>query len=160
MLLVILRFIVLLLSGLITGVFLSISIGYNPTTLSYPAYIEQQQYAISTLYVVLIPILGIITLLICLSIAFLKQKDKRVLYFLIIAAGLNIICAIVSQWSNQSIDNTVLTWNQNVIPQEWITLRNRWWVFHNIRTALSFLAFCCIILSNLPSLSRHRPYKL
>lgn len=59
---VIIRFLNLIMAGVLAGILLGIWIGYNPKNLSVQTYIEQQQSVIKALNT-LMPFFGLFTLL-------------------------------------------------------------------------------------------------
>lgn len=69
------RFVNLVMAGLIAGILLGIWLGFNPTTYSFPTYLEHQQGAINALNI-LMPALGLITILLTFISAFLQKKIK------------------------------------------------------------------------------------
>src|SRR5204862_107869 len=79
------RFLNILLAALVAGTIFGIWIGFNPKELSSLAYVEQQQNAIRALNV-LMPLLGLVTILITLLSAFLQRKEKSFFMPLLVAA--------------------------------------------------------------------------
>ena len=62
MTILIIRFLNLLMAGLIAGTLFGIWIGFNPQSLSAPTYVEHQQSVIKALNT-LMPLLGLITII-------------------------------------------------------------------------------------------------
>ena len=148
MTILIIRFIDLLMAGLIAGVLFGIWIGYNPQTLSAQTYLEQQQSAIKALNT-LMPLLGLITILLTVISAFIQRDNKTVFIALLIAAAFLIISGLVTRFGNQPINSIVMTWNKVDVPGNWAELRDKWWSLHKIRAVTSVLAFCIIIWTNI-----------
>ena len=48
---------------------------------------------------------------------------------------------------NVPINQEVLSWSPAALPGDWMQLRDRWWVWHNVRTILSIIGFSCHILA-------------
>jgi Domain of unknown function (DUF1772) len=140
------RFLNLLMAGLIAGTLFGIWIGYNPENLSAQTYIEQQQNVIRALNV-LMPILGLITIVLSIVAAILQRHNRPVFVTLIIAAVLLIVSGLITKFGNQPINSIVMTWNKTDAPGNWTELRDKWWSFHKERTLTAFLAFCLIIWS-------------
>jgi len=138
----VIKFFDLILVGIVSGILIGILLGYNPKTLSPGSYLEQQQNAIKTLNT-LMPILGLIATLLTLISAILQRQNN--LITLLIAAGLLIASGIITRFGNQPINSIVMTWDSKTIPQNWIGLRDQWWVFHIMRTLTSFVSFCIIV---------------
>jgi len=139
----IIRFLDLLMAGLVAGIILGIWLGYNPAKLSASTYIEQQQNTIVALNT-LMPVLGLITIGLTLASAFLQRDNRSIFITLLVAAVLLIISGLITRFGNQPINSIVLTWNKELPPADWATFRDQWWFFHQIRTLAALLAFCII----------------
>ncbi len=137
------RFLNLMLAGLVAGIVLGIWLGYNPEDFSAQTYVEQQQHVISALNT-LMPVLGLVAIVLTLVSAFLRQHPRRNFWLLLIAAGLLIISGLVTRLGNQPINAIVMTWDRSAIPGDWAGLRDKWWTLHSVRTVTSLLAFCLI----------------
>jgi hypothetical protein len=134
----------IVLTGLIAGVILGIWLGYNPKDLSAVAYVEQQQNAILSLNV-LMPILGLISILLTIGYAILLKGDKLKRNLLLVATALLVVSGMVTRFGNQPINAIVITWNIENIPQTWSELRDKWWTFHIIRTLTTVISFAVIV---------------
>lgn len=141
---VIIRFLNLIMAGVLAGILLGIWIGYNPKNLSVQTYIEQQQSVIKALNT-LMPLLGLFTIIITFIAAFIQKQNQPVFVTLLIAAVLLIISGLVTKFGNQPINSIVITWNKSVMPDNWTELRDKWWSFHIVRTIATFIAFCLIV---------------
>ena len=148
MTILIIRFLDLLMAGLIAGVIFGIWIGYNPQSFSAQTYVEQQQSAIKALNT-LMPLLGLITILLTIVSAFLQRDNKKVFIALLIAVVFLIVSGLVTRFGNQPINSIVMTWNKVEVPGNWTELRDKWWSLHKIRTVTAVLAFCIIIWTNI-----------
>ncbi|MDO8927509.1 MAG: DUF1772 domain-containing protein [Bacteroidota bacterium] len=140
----IIRFCNIVMVALVTGTIFGIWIGYNPKDLSAPTFIEQQQNAILALNT-LMPILGLITILLTLTSAFLLRKDKIAFSILVFASVFLIVSGLTTRFGNQPINSVVMTWDMNTPPNNWIELRNQWWFFHKLRTLTAFIGLCLIV---------------
>jgi uncharacterized membrane protein len=134
--------------ALVTGTIFGIWIGYNPKDLSAPTFIEQQQNAILALNT-LMPILGLITILLTLTSAFLQRKDKIAFSILVVASVFLIVSGLITKFGNQPINSIVMTWDMNTPPNNWTELRNQWWIFHEFRTLSAFIGLCLIVWTSL-----------
>lgn len=139
----IVRFLNLIMAGLIAGTLFGIWIGYNPQSLSAQTYVEQQQSAINALNT-LMPILGLITILLTLLSAFFQRDNKTVFIVLLAAAVLLITSGLVTRFGNQPINSILMTWDIADIPGTWTELRDKWWSYHIIRAMTAIAAFCLI----------------
>jgi hypothetical protein len=140
----IIQFSDIVLTGLIAGIIFGIWIGYNPRDLSAATYVEQQQNAIHALNV-LMPILGLISILLTAAYAVMCKREKSKRNLLFIATILLIVSGLITRFGNQSINAIVITWNLETIPDTWTTLRDKWWSFHIMRTLSTMIAFALIV---------------
>lgn len=137
------RFLNLVLAGLVAGIVLGIWLGYNPAAYAAQTYIEQQQHVISALNT-LMPVLGLIAIVLTILSAFLQKDPRRVFWTLLAAAALLVASGLVTRFGNQPINAVVMTWDAADAPGNWTELRDQWWSFHTIRMLTSLLAFCLI----------------
>ncbi|MEP7143425.1 MAG: DUF1772 domain-containing protein [Ferruginibacter sp.] len=144
----VIRFLNLLLAGLLSGAMFGIWIGFNPKSLSVQTYVEQQQAVIKALNT-LMPLLGLVTILLTVTAAILQRQNQPVFVTLLIAAALLIISGLITKFGNQPINSIVVTWNKMDIPANWTGLRDKWWSLHKIRTLAALLAFSFIIWSGM-----------
>ena len=140
----IIRFINIIMAGLIAGILFGIWLGYNPKTFSVSTYLEQQQGAIKALNTIM-PLLGLITIMLTLISAFLQKDNKTVFITLIIAAILLVISGLITKFGNQPINKIVMAWNKAGVPGNWVQLRDKWWSFHILRAVTAVVAFCLIV---------------
>ena len=140
----IIQFSDIVLTGLIAGIIFGIWIGYNPRDLSAATYVEQQQNTIHALNV-LMPILGLISILLTVAYAVMCKREKSKRNLLFIATILLIVSGVITRFGNQSINAIVITWNLETIPDTWTTLRDKWWSFHIMRTLSTMIAFALIV---------------
>lgn len=144
----IVKFLNILMAGLVAGTIFGIWIGYNPENLSPQAYVELQQNTIGLLNT-LMPVLGLITIILTVTAAFLQKQHQPVFITLLIAAGFLITSGLITKFGNQPINSIVMTWNRMDVPANWMELRDKWWTLHSIRTLTAVIAFCLIIGSNM-----------
>jgi hypothetical protein len=119
-------------------------LGYNPENLSAVTYVEQQQNTIRALNV-LMPILGLVSILLTIVYAVLSKQDKLSRNLLLIAVSLLIAGGLITRFGNQPINAIVITWDLNNIPDTWTALRDKWWTFHIMRTVSTIMAFALIV---------------
>jgi hypothetical protein len=137
----IIQFSNIVLTGLIAGVIFGIWIGYNPRDLSAVTYVEQQQNAIHAPNV-LMPILGLISILLTLVNALMRKREKSKRYLLIMAAILLIAGGLITRFGNQPINAIVISWNAETIPDTWTALRDKWWSFSYNANPFDHDSFC------------------
>lgn len=144
----IVSFVNVIIAGLLAGTLLGVWLGYNPKSLSVQTYVEQQQSVINALNT-LMPLIGLITILITLTAAFMQKGSRAVFVTLLVAAGLLIIAGLITKFGNQPINSIVMTWDKSNVPAKWEELRDRWWSLHRLRALAVFIAFCLITWSNI-----------
>lgn len=142
------RVVNVILAGLVAGIIFGVWIGFNPQNLSAPTYVEQQQNAIKA-FNTLMPLLGLITIIITLTSAFLQRQDKNIFIVLSMAAAFLIVSGLVTRFGNQPINSIVMTWSKDNVPDNWTELRDKWWALHIIRTLAALLAFGLIVWGNI-----------
>jgi uncharacterized membrane protein len=145
-----LRFVLLVLMGLLVGSMFGILIGYNPASLSASAYVEQHQNAVRSLNT-LFPVMGAICIALAAVLAARSGANRRARYFLLAAVLLMLVAALVTRFGNQPINAMVMTWTSQVQPANWEQLRDQWWQWHVVRTIAAILAFTSVAAAVLSS---------
>ena len=137
------RFLNIIIAALLAGVSFGIWIGFNPSGLSPSTFIEQQQNMLQSLRILMVCLVVISTLITILS-AYLQKHDKSTFISLIIAAVFFIVCILITLFGNKPIDDKVITWTKDVIPNNWTELRDNWWSFHILRTIAEIIALILV----------------
>jgi archaellum biogenesis protein FlaJ (TadC family) len=137
------RFLNIIVAALLAGVSLGIWIGFNPSGLSPSAFIEQQQNMLQSLRTLMVSFVIIATLITILC-AYLQKHDKSAFISLIIAAVFFIACILITRFGNKPIDDKVITWTKDAIPDNWTELRDKWWSFHILRTIAEVIALILV----------------
>ena len=144
----IIRFVLLVLLALLVGTMFGIWVGYNPSSLSASAYVEQQQNAIRSLNT-LLPAMGAICILLTVALAFTSKGDPRNRYLLMAAAILMIVAALITRFGNQPLNAVVITWVAQSPAANWAQLRDEWWHWHILRTIAGVVALALTVLATL-----------
>jgi uncharacterized membrane protein len=137
-----------IMAGLVAGIIFGVWIGFNPQHLSAATYVEQQQNAIKALNT-LMPLLGLMTIILTITSAFLQRRDKGTFIVLLVAAVLLIVSGLVTRFGNQPINSIVMTWSKDSVPDNWTELRDKWWSLHIVRTLAALFAFCLIVWASI-----------
>jgi len=144
------RFLLLILLSLLVGTMFGIWVGYNPASLSAPAYVEQQQNAIRA-FNTLLPSIGAACILLTAGLAYRERSDSRVRYLHIAAAILMLVAALVTRFGNQPINAIVMTWSAQAPAANWLQLRDDWWQWHIVRSVAGIgalaLTFAAVLVS-------------
>lgn len=139
----IIRFLNIIIAALLAGVSFGIWIGFNPTGLSPSTFIEQQQNMLQSLRTLMVSLTVLATIITILS-AYLQKHDKSTFIFLILAAVFFIACILITRFGNKPIDDIVITWTKDAIPNNWTELRDNWWSFHIMRTVAEIIALLLV----------------
>lgn len=137
-----------LLASLLVGTAFAVWLSFNPAGLDASAYISQQQHGIRALNVVL-PVLGGITVLLTIVSAVLARSDRTRLILLIATAVCFVAAGLITRLENQPINAIVMTWSVDAPPADWMHLRDDWWRWHVLRTAVSVGGLCLLIAAML-----------
>ena len=137
------RFLNIIVAALLAGVSFGIWIGFNPSGLSSSTFIEQQQNMLQSLRTLMVSLVVVATLITLLS-AYLQKHDKPTFVSLIIAGVFFIACILVTLFGNKPIDDIVITWTKDSIPNNWVDLRDDWWSFHILRTIAEIIALLLV----------------
>src|SRR5688500_4901700 len=137
-------FLDILLTGLIAGVIFGVWVGYNPQYLTAATYVEQQQNAIRSLNV-LMPVLGLLSIILTVTYAIMTKSHKLSRNILFAAVFFLIVSGLITRFGNQPINAIIMTWDAGNIPPTWTTLREDWWTFHTMRMISALIAFALIV---------------
>jgi uncharacterized membrane protein len=137
------RFLNIIISALLAGVSFGIWIGFNPSGLSSSTFLEQQQNMLQSLRTLMVSLVVIATLITILS-AYLQKHEKSTFIFLNSATFFFIACILITLFGNKPIDDKVITWTKDAIPNNWVELRDNWWSFHILRTTAEIIALLLI----------------
>jgi len=139
----IIRFVNIILVALLAGTSFGIWMGLNPMKYSVSTYIEQQQHLVLALQPLLVSLVIIATILTIAS-AFLQRNSKRIFIALLFAALFLLSCIIITRLGNLPVQKEMLTWNADSFPEDWTTLRDKWWTFHIMRTIAELIALALV----------------
>jgi uncharacterized membrane protein len=142
----IIRFLGLLLMSLLVGTMFGIWLGFDPSSLSAGAYVEQQQAAIRALNTAL-PLMGAACILLSAALCLLTKNDRWQRNLLIAAVFLLIAAGLVTRFANQPINSLVMTWSIQASPANWTELRDTWWHWHVLRTVAGMSALVLALLA-------------
>ena len=141
----IIRFINIIIAALLAGISFGIWIGFNPLYLSPSTYIEQQQNMLSALKVLMISLV-IIATIITITSAYLQKNKRSVFITLLVAAVFFIACILITRFGIKSIDDIIMTWKADSLPENWTELRDKWWSLHIMRTIAELVALFLVTL--------------
>ena len=139
----IIQFLNIILAALLAGVSFGIWIGFNPFDLSAATFVEQQQNMLNSLRVLMVLLVFLATIITIVS-ALLQKNNRTVFITLIVASVFFIACILITRFGNKPIDDIVLTWNSNSLPDNWTELRDKWWSLHKMRTTAEIVALLIV----------------
>lgn len=138
-----LRFINLILAALLAGTSFGIWMGLNPNNYSPATYLEQQHQLVQSLNTLMVSLVIAATIITIIS-AFLQRKNKTVFIILLIASVCFASCIFISKFGNLPIQTEMLNWKTDSLPDNWISLRDKWWKFHIGRTIVELIALALV----------------
>jgi Domain of unknown function (DUF1772) len=148
MIIFIIRFFDILLSGLLAGIMICIWQGADHKASSEISNLEIQQANIK-IFDDKIPLLGLMTILLSLISAALQNHIMIIFIPLILASLFLMVSGILTRYGNQPINKQIRRWSKDFIPNKWEYMRDKWFYYHMYRTILTLLAFVIIITTSL-----------
>ena len=148
-LLPIVRFIALVATGLLAGIFLGdrMGLGFARPALPASSFVQLQQIQ-HVHFVRMMPVLQIAALLSTLTWLFLLRSDVRSSQFAVVA--LAAICLLVvfglTMAINVPINNTLMTWNASAPPGDAMEIWKRWEQVNTVRAIISPIGFALQVL--------------
>jgi len=82
-------------------------------------------------------------LMILLSLWFYTRKNFMGFYSGLLSLVLIIVVLLVTLLVLVPIDNEIKEWTTSTLPDDWEDIRNKWKIFHAIRTFTSLASFAC-----------------
>ncbi len=143
MILPVIRFLNIIFAALLAGTSFGIWFGFDPAHYSASTYVEQQQNLVHSLNTLMIALVVIVTAITLIS-AFLQRKNKAIFIALLLAAVFFISCIVITRFGNVPIQNEMLKWTVDSLPDNWTTLRDKWWSFHIMRAIVELMALFII----------------
>ncbi len=138
------HFLALVLPGLIAGATFGIWQGYDPRGLDAAAFIAVHQEAVRGLNV-LLPALGIGSVILLGVAAWLARKDRPAVWLFLIALVCMVAGGVVTRLFNQTINAEIIGWSAANVPDNWTALRASWWDWHIVRTLFALAGFAVAI---------------
>ena len=90
----------------------------------------------------------------------LSRREFKTTTFVLMLVGTLLIVAstVTTVLVNVPINSEIMaTWSVDTPPTDWAEVRDRWNLFHAIRTALNVAAFFCLLLAVMLPPNRSRP---
>ncbi len=138
-------FLVALLAGLLVGVFI-VELALLDISASIYTAIEKPKHEVFE------PIMPVVTTLVIVSglVVLLLIPDRMTWVFGLTAVG--VACTIVATTTtllvNVPINSEIINvWSVNDPPADWVRVRDRWNLFHAVRTVLAVVALFCLLVA-------------
>jgi uncharacterized membrane protein len=138
-------FLVALLAGLLVGVFI-VEVALLDVSASVYTAVEKPKHEVFE------PIMPVVNTLVIVSglVVLLLIRDRKTWVFGLTAVG--VACTIVATTTtllvNVPINSEIINiWSVSDPPAEWARVRDRWNLFHAIRTVLAVVALFCLLLA-------------
>jgi hypothetical protein len=150
-----LQFVAILLYALVLGVFWGTWFSQSRTMelLSPATFLENARQYIANLAVpmrILMP--GSIVLTFTTSF-FIKDRKSWAFGGTLAAGVLMVVALLITLSVNVPIDNHLKTWTLENLPSDWAQIRDRWELFHCLRTWVSIAGFAALVGGALSSRS-------
>jgi hypothetical protein len=143
----IIRFVNIILVALLAGTSFGIWIGFSPEDYLVTTYIEQQQHLVHSLNSLMVFLVMMATLITIIS-AFVHRQSKTVFITLLFGAVFLASCIFISRFGNLPIQTEMLKWSPNSYPLNWTELRDKWWMYHILRTNGELIALILVTWSS------------
>jgi uncharacterized membrane protein len=98
---------------------------------------------------VAMPVLGGLTALLTIVVAWISRADRSKLTLLLAALACFIAAGLITRFLNQPINAIVMTWSAQAPPADWTQLRDDWWHWHIVRTVSGIVGLCLLIAATL-----------
>ena len=141
-------FLVALLAGLLVGVFIVERVLLKVSASVYTA-VQKPKHEV---FEPIMPVLDTLVILSGLLVVLLLIRDRKTWVFGLTVVG--VVCTIVLTTTtllvNVPINSEIInTWSVNDPPADWEQVRDRWNLFHAIRTVLAVVALFCLLLATM-----------
>jgi uncharacterized membrane protein len=148
------QFVTLLLFSLVTGVFWGTWFGLSRSmsALTPATFLEVGHTMIGNLggpMSVLMPAALVSTLI--STVLLLRRGQTRSSVFTVSAFVLLLVAMIITLIVNVPIDGQIQSWTTTTLPADWSAIRDRWELYHGLRTLVSLTALACLFASTLSS---------
>lgn len=141
-------FLLFLVAGVFWGTWFSLA--RSMRTISQETFLEVGQIMISNLGVpmsILVPIALLSTLPVLFWLY--RQKSMLTFYLTLFGFSLFVVALVITLAVNVPIDNQIRHWTVQSLPAGWESIRDRWELFHGLRTLASVVGLGFIVGANL-----------
>ena len=146
------QFVNVVLFALVMGVFWGtwFSLSRSIASITPDSFLEIGHLMIANLATpmsVLMPAALISSVIVLLLLV--RHARGSAVYLAALSLLLMIAALIVTLTVNVPIDNEINQWTRNSLPPDWMAIRDRWQVYHTVRTVASIASLGCAVASAL-----------
>lgn len=141
----------ILLSALVTGVFWGTWLGLSRSmaSLTPETFLTIGHTMIGNLGTVMALLMPAALLAVLPVLYLLYRRRSRALYLTLAGFALFVVALLVTLIVEVPIDNQIEAWTVTSLPANWEQLRDRWELFHMIRSWVSVLGLALLIIGAL-----------
>lgn len=147
-LILIVRFSLIFLSGIVAGAVYGIWLMEFLFTGDASFYTELKQFQIQTLTAPL-PGLAIAAILVGLVKLYLSRRKRLVFRFTLAGLVLFVIGGMLTARGHFPLNDQIMTWSAEAPPAEWAQIQDQWRQTHLFRTIVTGLGFACFLLGEI-----------
>ena len=139
----IIEFIALVLTSLVMGVFWGTWFTLTRSIHNFSAaeFIHIGKTIIANVAIPMSVIMPLTLLFMLIAVWLSRRANSGSFYLYTLSFLLMIITLIITVAVEVPIDNQIKTWTETSVPSNWESLRQRWDIFHTIRTFTSVASF-------------------
>jgi uncharacterized membrane protein len=146
------QFITIVLVALVTGVFWGtwFSLSRSISSITPAVFLEVGRIMIANLggpMSVLMPATLLSSGL--LLVLLLRRGRGAPFYLMLTSLGLMVVALVVTLAVNVPIDGEINRWTTSTLPPDWTATRDRWQLYHTVRTFASLGSLGCVVASAL-----------
>ena len=146
------QFVNVVLFALVMGVFWGtwFSLSRSIASITPDSFLEIGHLMIANLATpmsVLMPAALISSVIVLLLLV--RHARGSAFYLTALSLLLMIAALVVTLTVNVPIDNDINQWTRNTLPSDWMAIRDRWQVYHTVRTLASIASLSCAVASAL-----------
>jgi uncharacterized membrane protein len=135
--------------GLMCGSELNVAAFAHPTLNRQPLEVHiPMRASFAKLFGRVMPFwMGGSTLLSLLLLLPFERLNERAWYFAAVAAAIQVVAVVFSLVGPVPINNRIIKWTPEALPDDWQAQEHRWDLYHWIRTCGLIVAFAVLVLS-------------
>jgi uncharacterized membrane protein len=139
------EFVSLMLASLVTGVFWGTWFTLTRSIHDFSAaeFIHIGKTIIANVAWPMSIIMPTTLLFMLISLLLIRRVNRYSVYLYFISLLLMVVTPIITVAVEVPIDNQIASWTESTVPSNWELLRQRWDIFHTLRTFTSIASLAC-----------------